>query len=83
MKKWISLLLAALMVFSCGCAAKEEEPYVPTGDAILMEGQEPEDIMPPEEDTQELTLAYDPTRSMNPLIGYRGFFSSGFNCKIL
>ena len=40
-----------------------------TGDAILMEGQEPEDIMPEEEDTQELTLAWYPELSMNPLFG--------------
>ena len=71
MKKYISLLLAALMLLSCGCAAaEEEEAYVPTGNALLMEGQDPEDIMPTEEPVQSLTLAYDPTRSMNPLIGY-------------
>ena len=71
MKKYISLLLACVMLLSCGCAAKgEEEAYVPTGNALLMEGQDPEDIMPTEEPVQSLTLAYDPTRSMNPLIGY-------------
>ena len=70
MKKYISLLLACIMLLSCGCAAADEEAYVPTGDAILLEGQDPEDIMPQETPVQDLTLAYDPTRSMNPLIGY-------------
>lgn len=73
MKKYICLLLVFSMTVALfsGCGKKDEpEAYVPTGDAILMEGQDPEDIMPPTEDTQELTLAYSPDRSMNPLIGY-------------
>ena len=72
MKKCLSLLLIAalLMGLMSGCTkAIDNSAYVPTGDAILMEGQDPEDIMPPEEDTQELTLAYYPDRSMNPLFG--------------
>ena len=89
MKKWIALLLAAVMVcglFS-GCGSDGEKAYVPTGDAILLEGQDPEDIIRDEEEIQELTLAYYPDRSMNPLIGnnyvnrvlfsliYQGLFS--------
>jgi len=72
MKKKIAVLLILSVLLSavCGCGSKSEEPYVPTGDAILMEGQDPEDILPPEEDLQELTLAYNPGKSMNPLIGY-------------
>ena len=72
MKRLMSLLLAiALMlpVFS-GCSKKiDNSGYVATGNAILMEGQNPEDIMPEEEDHQELTLAYYPDRSLNPLFG--------------
>jgi len=72
MKKTLSLLLAfsLLMGTLSGCSnAIDNSGYVPTGDAILLEGQDPEDIMPQDEDTQELTLAYYPDRSLNPLFG--------------
>ena len=72
MKKCITLLLIFALTLSLfsGCANKiDNSGYVPTGDAILMEGQDPEDIMPEEESTQELTLAYYPERSLNPLFG--------------
>ena len=71
MKKCTALLLIlalALPLFGCGRSI-DNSGYVATGDAILMEGQEPEDIMPEEEDTQELTLAWYPDRKMNPLLG--------------
>ncbi len=71
MKKGISLLLVLITVLGCcsGCARTiDNSGYVATGDAILMEGQDPEDLLP-EEDTQDLTLAYYPDRSMNPLYG--------------
>ncbi len=72
MKKILSLLLCLGLMAGAmsGCTKKiDNSAYVPTGNAILMEGQEPEDILPPEEDTQELTLAYYPDRSLNPLFG--------------
>ncbi len=72
MKKCLSLLLALSLVMGLfsGCTnAIDNSGYVPTGDAILMEGQDPEDILPEEEDTQELTLAYYPDRRLNPLYG--------------
>ncbi|MGM9548628.1 MAG: ABC transporter substrate-binding protein [Faecousia sp.] len=72
MKKGICLLLALALWLGCfsGCARSiDNSGYVATGDAILMEGQDPEDILPAQEDTQNLTLAYYPTRSMNPLYG--------------
>ena len=72
MKKFLSLLLsfALLAGMMSGCSnAIDNSGYVPTGNAILMEGQDPEDIMPEEEDTQELTLAYYPDRKLNPLFG--------------
>lgn len=72
MKKKTALLLIAAMLcalFSgCGKSAEEEE-YVPTGNAILLEGMEPEDLIQEEEEIDDLILPYDPTRSMNPLIG--------------
>ena len=57
MKKLLSLMLCLFLLaglFS-GCGRKiDNSAYVPTGDAILMEDQDPEDILPEEEDTQEL-----------------------------
>ena len=72
MKKSLALLLVLAMavgLFS-GCSREiDNSGYVATGNAILMEGQNPEDIMTEPEDTQELTLAYYADRSMNPLFG--------------
>jgi len=72
MKKCVSLLLLfaiVLPIFS-GCRKSiDNSAYVPTGDALLMEGQDPDDLIPEEEDTQELTLAYYPDRRLNPLFG--------------
>ena len=70
MKKTIAFLLAAALTAGCftGCAAKDdEEPYVPTGNAIVLEGQEPDDFLPDEEEIQEVTLVYNPDMSMNQL----------------
>ena len=71
MKKLTALLLILCTILSCfsGCARNEEEAYVPTGDAILLEGQDPEDLIV-EEEPAPVTLAYDPERSMNPLIAH-------------
>ena len=69
-KRTAWLLIVALALSLAGCGRKiDNSAYVATGDAILMEGQDPEDIMPEEEDTQELTLAYYPDRKMNPRLG--------------
>ena len=71
MKKLTALLLLLCLLLSCfsGCGSTEEEPYVPTGDAILLEGQDPEDLIV-EEESPPVTLTYNPDMSMNPLIGY-------------
>ena len=71
MKKGISALLALVLCLGCftGCVRSiDNSAYVPTGNAILMEGEEPEEetIAP---DSQDLTLAYYPDRSMTPLYG--------------
>ena len=69
MKRHLILFLAVMLLLT-GCGRKiDNSAYVPTGDAILMEGQEPEDILPEEEDTQELRLAYYPDRMLNPVLG--------------
>jgi len=66
-KRFFSLLLIAFLLMGC-VANQNNDGYVPTGDAILMEGQDPEDLVE-EEVPQDLVLAYYPDRSMNPLIG--------------
>ena len=63
------LVFATLCSLLPGCAKKSEDAYVPTGDALVMEGDDPNDFLIQEEAKQELTLAYESGRSMNPLIG--------------
>lgn len=71
MKKITALLLIPMLLCGLlsGCAG-EEDAYVPTGDALYIEGQDLEDYLAEEEEPQEFSLAYCPDRSMNPLIGY-------------
>ena len=72
MKKQLCLMMAVILVLSCftGCGRSiDNSGYAPTGDAILLDGQEPEDIEPEEEEEQKLVLAYYPDRSLNPLFG--------------
>ena len=71
MKRFLTLLLACTTVLTlfAGCGKpKEPEAYVPTGDALIMSDDDLATIEP-EKEPQDLTLAYDPTRSMNPLLG--------------
>ena len=64
----VLLLLAMAAALLCSCAESGNDAYVATGDAILMEGEDPaEDPLVDESETLE--LAYYPDRSMNPLIG--------------
>ena len=72
MKRITAFLLMLSLICGCfaGCGKQEEEAYVPTGDAIVLEGQEPDDFLPDEEIPQDVTLTYNPEMSMNPLIGY-------------
>ena len=91
MKRLFSLFLIFCLIVGCfaGCGGKEEEAYVPTGDALVMEGQDPDSVGPQEEDpVQEFSLAYYPDRTMNPLLSndytnrtvfsliYQGLFST-------
>ena len=88
MKRLTAFLLIPVLACSLfsGCA-KGKKPYIPTGDALYEDGQDLEEYLAKEEKIQELTLAYFPDRSMNPLIGnnisnralfsliYQGLFS--------
>ena len=71
MKRFLCIFLALVTLVSLlsGCGRSlDNSGYVATGDAILMEGEEPaEDTS--NADSQELTLAYYPDRKMNPLEG--------------
>ena len=70
MKKKIALLLLFVLILGLfsGCAESSEEAYVPTGDALVMEGQDPDSVGPQkEEEPQEFSLAYYPDRGLNPL----------------
>ena len=70
MKRIFCLFLTAVLVLGLlsGCADNGSGgEYVPTGDAILMEGEEPTEAPDAGED-ETLVLAYYPNRSMNPLI---------------
>lgn len=95
MKRLLCLLLSVCLLLSlaaCG-KEKEEKAYVPTGDALLGENEEPEVTMPDDPELQELTLAYSPRWSMNPLeadnlnnrvlfsLIFQGLFSSDANCN--
>ena len=93
MKRLISLLLILCTVAACfaGCG-DSEEAYVPTGDALVLEGQDPDSVGPQQEEpVQEFSLAYYPDRTMNPLLSndftnrtvlsliYQGLFSTNAN----
>ena len=70
MKRILLLLLCAAMMLSIfsGCAA-EDNPYVPTGDALAPEAADVNATIPDEErEPQEFSLAYYKDRSMNPTI---------------
>lgn len=64
---FLALVTVVTLLPGCGRSI-DNSGYTPTGDAILMEGEEPTDNLL-EEDTQELTLTYYPDRMMNPLKG--------------
>ena len=67
MKRILSLFLALCLCLLAGCQ-EEDSVYVPTGDGLTMEEDEPQLETTPTEDTpeQELVLVYYPDKTMNP-----------------
>lgn len=65
MKRILSLCLCIALFIGlfCGCS-EEAGAYIPTGDALDVEGNRPNDTTSPEE--QDLTMVYYPELSMNP-----------------
>lgn len=71
MKRFLCIFLALVTVASLfsGCGRSiDNSGYTPTGDALVMEGEDPTEASI-DGDAQELTLAYYPDRKMNPLEG--------------
>lgn len=48
MKRIVSLLLCLALVTALfsGCDEKSDDPHIPTGDALVMEGQDPNSVGP-------------------------------------
>lgn len=71
MKRLCSLFLCILLTLSLltGCNLQEDEPYVPTGDGLTWDEDYtgPATTYPEEEVVQELSLAFYPEVTMNPL----------------
>ncbi len=71
MKRLTAMLLVLVLALGIlpGCSRSiDNSGYIPTGDAIIGENEDPPEETV-DEDTQELTLAYYPERSLNPLFG--------------
>lgn len=62
----VFLSLALLAGLLSGCQSDSAEAYVPTGDALVVEGQEVEQEFMSTTD-QEMSLVYYPDRGMNPI----------------
>jgi len=63
------LCLSLIAALFSGCGANNGEEYVPTGDALLMEGEEPTED-PGDLTPQEFSVAYYPDRDLNPLTSH-------------
>lgn len=96
MKRITALLLAAALTAAAlsGCVIENETAYTPTGDALVMEGQDPNSVNPTVDvEPQKLTLAYYAGKSLNPMVSndytnrvllsliYQGLFCIDANSK--
>lgn len=72
MKRFLCLVLSFLSITGLlsGCVQEvDPEAYLPTGEALIMEGEDPYAEQEVDDGlSQQLTLMYYPERSMNPLV---------------
>ena len=72
MKRFLCLVLCFLSITGLlsGCVQEvDPEAYLPTGEALIMEGEDPYAEQEVDDGlSQQLTLMYYPERSMNPLV---------------
>lgn len=59
---WALVLCTALLL--CGCGIDSNEPYIPTGNALFQD--ELTEPLQTEVTDQQITIPYDPSRSVNP-----------------
>lgn len=95
MKRLIPILLCAALLVGLlsGCVVENSGTYLPTGNALVMEGQDPDSVNPTQSEVQELTLVYYPDEPLNPLTSndytnrvlfslvYQGLFSVDSGCE--
>lgn len=96
MKRILSLVLAAALLTALlsGCVVESDAAYVPTGNALVYEGQDPNSVNPTEEEqAQVFELVYYADASMNPLkssnytnrvlfsLIYQSLFAVDSNCR--
>ena len=67
MKRIIALMVCFSMIGTLFAGCDSEDAYIPTGDALVMEGEDPDQGKNRFEDPQEFSLAYYADRSLNPL----------------
>ena len=65
MKRILCLLLAVFLL--CGCSLLGEEPYVPSGDALIQD-DDPTPSQPAQDTNQDITLIYYADKTMNPFL---------------
>lgn len=98
MKRFLAAFLSCVLVFTlfAGCNMADKEPYVPTGDGLTWDEDDPHAIVtePSGEDVQELTLIYYPDVTLNPLtctdytnrailpLIYQGLFTTDRNYNV-
>ncbi len=66
MKRIVSLLLCIAMLLSFAGCGSEQDPYVPTGDALDSDSPTLGDQTPATPENQDLTMVYYPEESLNP-----------------
>lgn len=71
MKRVVCLIISFVLLLGIlsGCRIGDGPSYIPTGGGLTWEeGETGPSVSVPQTQTQEVTLTYDPTESMNPLL---------------